>query len=519
MNKLSQWFNIFKEKIKNLSKKKKIAYGTIAVGIICAIISGIVYTSKPKYAILFSNMEQDDMGAVYNRLKENKENFKVDGNTILVPKEKVDSLRMEVMSQVPIKNGSNGFELLDKNKFGATEEEMKINYQRALQGEIERTIKGFSEIENVRVHLVMPEDSVFIKDDNPAKASITLKLKPYKKLTDNQVKAIVALVCGSVKSLPKENVEVNDTNKVLTKNLFNENEFDSSESVKKQQVLKKEYEKNLEGKVTSILEAVYGKERAKTKVNADLNFDAIEDESTVYDPKNVVVSEKNIKEITPSGNDLATGGSPVDDNMRNRAGNNKEDKLTTHEENVKNYEVSERKNKTLRAPGSVRRLTVSVVLDGNLDNATRNAVKNTVQSAVGYNEQRGDTISVEGLLFDTAHKERIEKDKETMEEELLQKKKMNLYKLLGILGVIIIIIIIGILIKKKRDKEDEGLMNEGLDVVIDDEIIEEKPKFKPIQLEEESESAYIEKEIRKYAKEKPDQVSEIIKAWLAEDER
>ncbi|MCR1970336.1 flagellar basal-body MS-ring/collar protein FliF [Clostridium cochlearium] len=512
MNKLSQWFNTLKDKIKNLSKKKKIAYGAIAVGIIGALISGIVYISKPKYAILFSNMEQEDMGAVYNKLKENKENFKVDGNTILVPKEKVDSLRMEVMSQVPIKNGSNGFELLDKNKFGATEEEMKINYQRALQGEIERTIKGFPEVENVRVHLVMPEDSVFIKDDTPAKASITLKLKPYKKLTDDQVRAIVALVSGSVKNLPKENVEINDTNQILTKNLFDEDEFDSSESVQKQQGIKKQYEKTLEDKVTSMLEAVYGKERAKVKVNADLNFDAIQDESTLYDPKNVVVSEKNIKETTP-------GGSPVDDNMRNRAGDNEDDALVTHEENVKNYEVSERKNKTIRAPGSVRRLTVSVVLDGNLDNATRNAVQNTVQSAVGYNEQRGDTISVEGLPFDTAYKERIQKDKEAMEEELAREKKMKLYKILAALGVIALIIIIGILVKRRRDKEDEELLNEGLDVVIDDEIKEEKPKFKPIQLEEESEGAYIEKEIRKYATEKPDQVSEIIKAWLAEDER
>ncbi|MBV1821214.1 hypothetical protein KUA25_24530, partial [Bacteroidales bacterium MSK.15.36] len=306
---------------------------------------------------------------------------------------------------------------------------------------------------------------------------------------------------------------------ILTKNLFDEDEFDSSESVQKQQGIKKQYEKTLEDKVTSMLEAVYGKERAKVKVNADLNFDAIQDESTLYDPKNVVVSEKNIKETTPGGNNLATGGSPVDDNMRNRAGDNEDDALVTHEENVKNYEVSERKNKTIRAPGSVRRLTVSVVLDGNLDNATRNAVQNTVQSAVGYNEQRGDTISVEGLPFDTAYKERIQKDKEAMEEELAREKKMKLYKILAALGVIALIIIIGILVKRRRDKEDEELLNEGLDVVIDDEIKEEKPKFKPIQLEEESEGAYIEKEIRKYATEKPDQVSEIIKAWLAEDER
>nr|WP_246582622.1 flagellar basal-body MS-ring/collar protein FliF [Clostridium mobile] len=233
MNKLSQWVNKLKETLGNLSKKKKIAYGAIFAGIICTLIYlGITLTST-KYAVLFSNIDNSDMGSVYNKLKEKKEDFKVEGNTILVPSEKVDSLRMEILSEVPMNNGSQGFELLDKSKFGATDAEMKINYQRALQGELERTIKSFPEIENARVHLVLPEGSAFIKDETPAQASVTLKLKPYKKLSKDQVKAIVALVSGSVKNLPRENIEINDTNGSLTKDLYEDEEPDMAGAAEK----------------------------------------------------------------------------------------------------------------------------------------------------------------------------------------------------------------------------------------------------------------------------------------------
>ena len=285
MNKLSQWTKNFKERLNGWSKKKKIAYGAIIIGILAALIYLGISLNTTKYGVLFSSMDNNDMGAVYNKLKEKKVDCKVEGNSILVPEDQVDSLRVEVLSEVPITNGSQGFELLDKSKFGSTDAEMKINYQRALQGELERTIKSFPEVENARVHLVMPEDSVFVKDSTPATASVTLKLKPYKKLTEDQVKAMVALVSGSVRNLPKENVEINDTNGSLTKDLFNKDNLDMTGAAEKQQALKTEYEKNLENKALNMLEAVYGKDKVKVKVNADLNFDAVEKNSVTYDPK------------------------------------------------------------------------------------------------------------------------------------------------------------------------------------------------------------------------------------------
>lgn len=521
MNKLSQWISNLKTKLFELSTKKKIAYGIILASIIAVTIYGIISMSSTKYAVLFQNVDSDDAGSIYTKLKEKKEDFKVEGNTILVPKDRVDSLRMEVLAEVPMTNGSQGFELLDKSKFGSTDAEMKINYQRALQGEIERTIKAFPEIENARVHLVLPEDSVFVKDSTPAKASITLKMKSGKKLTTDQVKAIVSLVSGSVKNLPKENVEINDTKGSLTQNLFEDDKFEASSSAEKQQVLEKDYEKKLENKVMDMLSAVYGKDKVRVIVNADLNFDVQETDKITYDPKNVVVSEKNIK-TTEKGTQGEVTGSPVDDNMNNEIQKNADGSITTHEENTKNYQISENKEKVIKAPGDVNRLTVSVILDGVIDNATRASVSNSVMSAVGYSQARGDSISVEGLAFDKELENKVKDDLEAMEKEDAKVTLMKKYGLIGIGVILLLAAIIGIILWRRshRKEEEEILPLNHIDTVIDDEIeLEQKPKFKPIELETETEISHTENEIRKYAIEKPDQVSEIIKSWLAEDER
>ncbi|MBE6068720.1 MAG: flagellar basal body M-ring protein FliF [Clostridium lundense] len=521
MNKLSQWISNLKTKLFELSTKKKIAYGIILVSIIGVLIYGVISVSSTKYAVLFQNVDSDDAGAIYTKLKEKKEDFKVEGNTILVPKDKVDSLRMEVLAEVPMTNGSQGFELLDKSKLGSTDAEMKINYQRALQGEIERTIKAFPEVENARVHLVLPEDSVFVKDSAPAKASITLKIKSGKKLTNDQVKAIVSLASGSVKNLPKENVEINDTKGSLTQNLFEDSKFEASSSAEKQQVLEKDYEKKLENKVTDMLSAVYGKDKVRVIVNADLNFDAQETDKTTYDPKNIVVSEKNSK-TTEKGSQGEVTGSPVDDNMNNEIDTNADGSVTTHEENTKNYQISESKEKIIKAPGDVNRLTVSVILDGVMDNATRASVSNSVMSAVGYSQARGDSISVEGLAFDKESGNKIKDDLEAMEKEEERAALMKRYGLIGIGVILLLTLVIGIILRRRSRKkeEEEVLQLDHIDTIIDDEVeLEQKPKFKPIELETETEISHTENEIRKYAMDKPDQVSEIIKSWLAEDER
>ncbi|KEI95989.1 flagellar basal body M-ring protein FliF [Clostridium botulinum] len=526
MNKLKEFFKGLKEKWTGFSKVKKIAFSIIFLGIITSIIALSLYFGKTKYAVLFSNMDSNDSGTVLQKLKDKKVEAKVEGNNILVPKDKVDELRMQMLSEVPLTNGSQGFEILDKSQFGETDQEMKINYQRALQGELERTIKGFPQVDNTRVHLVLPEETAFVKETQPGRASVTLNLKQGQTLSKDQVKSIVALVSGSVKNIPKENVEVIDNNmNLLTKNLFDASGSleEATTSAEKQQQLQKNYEKDLQNRLVSMLEAVYGKDKVKVNINTDLDFDAVKTNSVTYDPKNVVVSEHSIKEKNQNnagGNN--TNGSVVDNNMVNRTTqNNNGSETSSRDENTKNYEISKTQQDSIKAPGSVKRLTASIVLDGNIDEETRSAVRNLAVSAIGYDEKRGDTINVEGLPFDTAAKDKVKKDLEDMQKAEKTKERIKLFTAIG-LGVLLLLgAIIFFIIKKRNEDEEYEEDEEGLDILIDDNDSETKqvPKFKPIDLETQDEKTHVENEIRKYAKDKPDQVAEIIKSWLAEDER
>ncbi|QAT39948.1 flagellar basal-body MS-ring/collar protein FliF [Clostridium sp. JN-9] len=530
MSKLSAKVKNLIEKFKSKSSKFKIAVSAVAVLTLAGLIVLGVSLSKPKYDVLFSNMDPKDSGAVIQSLKDNKVNYKVSGNSILVPKDQVDSLRMQLLSSVPMTNGSQGFELMDKSQFGQTDAQMQINYQRALQGELERTIKGFDAVESARVHLVMPQDSAFVKDNKPGSASVTVKLKPGNKLTSEQVKAIMALVSGSVKNIPMANVQVIDDNlTLLSKDVEVDSKKDEAASVEKQQDLKDDYEKKLEKKVTDMLEAVYGKDKVKVKINADLNFDAQQTDTTTYDPKTVIVSQHTVKD-SGNGGSTANTASPVDNNMVNNTTTttNNNGSVNTHDETTTNYDVSKVEDKTIKAPGQVKRLTTSVVLDGNLDAQTKNAVNNLVVSAVGFDTNRGDSISVEGLPFDTTLKDNAKKDLDAMNKAIDQANKMKLYTGIGA-GILALALIIGgiVLFLRKKKKETEAeeeedlIQPKGIDALIDDNTKEEpkQPQFKPIDFEADNEKVHVENEIRKYAKEKPDQVAEVIKSWIAEDER
>lgn len=529
MGKLSQVFKNLIEKWKGLSKKKKIAFGIIFAAVIGALIYLSIYLGSTKYEVLFSNMDSTDSAAVYKQLQADKVDAKVQGNSILVPKGQVDKLRMQMLSEVSLTNGSQGFELLDKTKLGSTDAEMKINYQRALQGELERTIKSLPQIQNARVSLVLPDDTQFVKDTQPGSASVTLQMKQGQSLNSDQVKALVALISGSVKNVPKENVEVvDDKLNLLSKDLFNDqngNISDSTTSAEKQQQLTQQYEKELEKKLSSMLEDVYGKDKVKVKVNADLDFDAVQQDSTTYDPKSVVVSEHNIKD-TSTGQGNTASSSPVDNNMTNSTTTtNTGNGSSTHDESTKNYDVSEVKQKTIKAPGAVKRLTASVALDGNVDPTTKTSISNLAVSAIGYDAKRGDTINVEGIPFDTTLKDQAKKDLDAMNKAADQAKKTKTYIMFGILAAVILGAAVAIFLwRRKKREEEEDLFDEetgGIDVIVGDEIEPTKQqfKYKPVDFESENEQTHVENEIKNYAKEKPEQVADIVKSWLAEDER
>lgn len=302
MNKLIEIMKSVGDKWKNLSKSKRISILVLLVGFIISSAVLIMYMNRVEYDILFSNLEPQDSSKIIEKLKTDKIPYKIDGSSILVPKENVEELRLSLFSETSIPSSIKGFELFDQNKFGVTDTEAKIMYQRALEGELARTIQGFDEVEKARVHLVLPEESVFTREDEKARASVTLKLKPGTKLTQEQVKAIISFISGSVKNLPKENIEIVDNNM----NLLSENIFDSSQnglvSANKQQEYKMEFEKGLQTDVKNMLEKVFGKDKVTVKVVADLDFDSKQISTIKYDKDTIVRSYHRIKENSNDSN-------------------------------------------------------------------------------------------------------------------------------------------------------------------------------------------------------------------------
>lgn len=523
MSKLSESLKKQKDKLNEMSKAKKIALAIVtSVAIITVIILSIV-AFKPKYAVLFSNMTPEDSGAIIEKLEENKYNYKIEGNSILVEKKNVDKLRMELSSQVSLKEGSHGFELFDeKSSVGATDTESKVMYQRALAGELERAIKSFEEVDNAKVNLVIPDKSAFITKPTPATASVTLLLAKGKQLNEEQVKAIVALVSGSVENLPKENVTiVSDDFKLLTEGLYDEEgKTNLMNSTDKQLHAKKELEDEYEKKVMNVLEPIY-KDKVRVSVNAELNFDAIEQNNTDYGKEGAIVSKHEVTTTENGGGN--TSGSPVDNNMTNTQTDENGEGGVIHKESTTNYELSKKEETVIKAPGEIEKLTASVVVDGDVDAQTKNSIRNLVTEAIGLNKQRGDSVSIESLAFDNADKEAAQKELEEMQKQEANARRNKMIATgVGVAGAIIAILIVVFAIRKSRAEEDEDDVEESedstFDIMVGDDV---KPKdlFEDLNLEAKNESEHVTGEVKKYASSKPEQVADIVKSWLAEDER
>jgi flagellar M-ring protein FliF len=529
MSKLSEFFKGYVEKWKELGKGKKIAFGVSFIGVLVILVYLSITLGATKYSVLFSDLETNEAKAITDKLAELKvTDVKIQGNKILVPEDMVDQLRMELAPSIESSGG--GWSLFDTNNtFASTDAELKIKYQRALQAELEKTIKTFPQIERAKVNLVLPEESVFVKDDSPASASVTLIMKSGQSLNDDQVRSIAALVSGSVKNLPKENIQiVDDKMKLLTQDLFN-NDNDISKETDKQQAMKKDYEKQLESKLMEQLSRPF-KNKVTVKVNVDLDFDAVQNVTTTVDKQGTPISEKTITDTTGDGTDTRPSQSPVDNNMTNgtTTDSNTATAGTNHSEKTVNYQVGQSETKTIKAPGSVKRITASVIIDGNLDDSLKAQVRGLVAGAIGFDDKRGDNISVEGIRFDSSDADITKKALEEMQAAEKSEQMMNLYKLAaaGVGGLILLIVLIAMLRKgKKRSPQEEQLdaivTPKGIDVLIGELDQKAQVVYNPIDFDKEvnSEKAHLEKEIKRYAAEKPDQVADIIKSWLAEDER
>jgi flagellar M-ring protein FliF len=525
MDRLMEYIKKMYEKLKAMSTRSKVAFGIIFVGVIISLILFAYNMSANKYGVLFNKLSADDGKNITAQLTAKKETYEVVGDSILVLKSRVYPLRMELASSIT--NGSQGYELFDNmSQFGVTDDQFNMTKLRATQGELEKTIKSFPQIENARVQMALPTDSPFISDKTPGSIAVYLQMKQDMKLDANQVRAIISLISASVANVPKENIKIIDQNLTdLSKDVFSKTVSTPEDNIPTLQAQQKEetdFENKLQSAITDMLEPAIGKDKVIAKVNAVMNFDAVQNDIITYDPNKVVLSSHI---ITNGGTSSVNGdtSSPVDNNMTNYIGLTTGSGIVTSPSSIDatyNFQVGSKHSQQIVAPGGIIRLTASVMIDGNMSNAQKAQIQSVVANTIGFNASRGDAISVAAMTFDTTAKTEAQKAIDDLKKQTANAAKMQLYKTIAMAaaGFILFIIILIAVIRSRRAANKSSA--EGIDVMVGDTVYDHNnPNHIPLNLDVESEADHVSKDIKKYAEEKPDQVVDIIKSWLAEDER
>ena len=276
-------------------------------GSIAGLVAVGLWTQQPDMQVLFSNLAPDDAGAIVDKLKDSKVPYETSGGgtTILVPSAQVHDLRLELAGQGLPHGGGVGFEIFDRSTLGMSEFVQKLNYRRALQGELARMIAQMPEVERARVHLAMPERRLFATEQDRARASVVLSLRGGQMLAKAQVQGIVHLVSSSVEGLQARDVTVVDGHGQLLSNASNDETAGLTGS---QLEYQRTVEKDIETRIQSMLERIVGTNKAVVRVSSQLDFRKVETTEERFDPNGQVVrSEQRGQEKATGGNEQSGG--------------------------------------------------------------------------------------------------------------------------------------------------------------------------------------------------------------------
>ncbi|WP_035067916.1 flagellar basal-body MS-ring/collar protein FliF [Nitratidesulfovibrio termitidis] len=396
-----------------ISISQRIFIAGLAVAVVAVFFGLVFWINRPDYRVLYSNLTPEDASRVVKMLQADKVAYKLEsgGSSITVPADKVYDLRLKVAGEGNLVGQGIGFEIFDQVKVGQTDFVQKINYQRALQGELSRTISEFPNVESARVHLVIPHRSLFIEEQQKPSVSVVLKLRDTsKKLEPKDVQAIVNLVVMAVEGLDKYKVSIADT---TGKILYAPDEDGSINGMTTTQLDHKlRMQQTLERRIEELLYPVLGAGKIIAKVNADLDFSQRTIRKELYDPEKTVVRSEQRSEESQRGRSNLEAGSP-DANFR---GDSPTGGASTQEGNretrTTNYEINKEEQNIVAQVGDISRLTVAVIVDGTYEKGADGQwtfvprkdedverIRQLVANAVGYDRARGDTIEVSSISF------------------------------------------------------------------------------------------------------------------------
>ncbi|BCV20808.1 flagellar basal-body MS-ring/collar protein FliF [Moorella sp. Hama-1] len=513
----------------NLTPAKRSALLAVIIAALAAAVFLVQWLARPQYAPLFANMQQQDAAAVTAKLKEMKVPYRLtgDGTTIEVPKDQLYQLRLD-LANAGVLNSGQGFELFDQNKLGMTDFERNLDYQRALQEELRRTIMTMNEVEDARVHLVIPQPSVFLKEQQPPSAAVVLKLKPLARLKPEQVKGIMELIAASVPGLKLENIRVIDMyGNVLSDGIADSQTAPIGQKQQTQMELKRQYEKDLEQRLQSMLTQILGPGKAVAMVTADLNFDQQEINQTTWGKQGALRSEQiKTSQGTTGGGAAGAAGTPANNQPPGYLAVNPATGNYNTSDTVHNYELDKTDTHTVVAPGQVRRLSTSVAVNGPVTPAVNAQIQQIVSAAVGYQPARGDQINVTSMPFDNSLQQQMAADQAALQQRQQMLRQYILWGTVGLAALALLVTLIVLLVRRRRQAAPEpqfatqplpaGVPVEPLEV----EPLEPVEPVSPEDLEKQRQEAKRkakQERLQEIIRQRPEDVALLLRAWLAED--
>ncbi len=393
--------------------------GVVLLLVITGFTGMFFWANKIDFQTLYTNLSPEEAAEIVDKLKEQRIPYHLaaNGSAIQVPAEKMYDVRLTLAGSGIPRGGTVGFEIFEETNFGASEFVQKLNYQRALQGELARTIREFREVLDARVMIVMPKESVFVEESRSPSASVLLKLSSN--FSQEKITAVVNLVSSAVEGLSPDRVTVVDTNgKVLSKGVSEDEKIGAKAGT--QFDYKIAYEQNLTGRIQTMLERIVGEGKAIVRVIADMDFDQVDINEEIYDPDTQVVrSMQNVLENSDRKSAPAGSVSSVNPIVPSgvSAGTVRETSDTNQRKNETiNYEISKTTRRTVKPSARIKRVSVAAVLDGNYvfetdnkGNQIRKYIARSqseldqfaaiVKKAMGYDSDREDQVTVDSFPF------------------------------------------------------------------------------------------------------------------------
>jgi flagellar M-ring protein FliF len=462
----------------NLDKKTMIMLG---VGGSIVLFLVIQIFLSPKYKTLYTELSQSDAAAISSYLQKNNIKFEIspEGDKISVAGTSVPKLRLELANKGMPKGEGVGFEIFDKTNLNISDFNQKINYKRALEGELSRTISSLDSIKSAKVHLALANKSIFKDQNETSKASVVLVTEYMAKLSDEQIKGIQHLVASSIPDLNPSDVQItdHDGNSLVR---FNDENSLSDQKVATNDKKLKDFQAKLERDLTNLLSPILGAGNVLINVSAEMNFDESEINIELFNPvsrdgvetKPVVRSEKVASERYSNKDQKRFGTGGIQHTLPgfvqdSEARNLSDGKDYVKEDKTKNYEVSKSVERIRKATGLIKKISIAVVVNKDLNASERSTLRQTVQAAAGLDMERGDQIVVTGIKFSSTpytnlSEQQAAKEISDLDQAGRMKKYLSLILIVafGILVAMLVMYSMTMSIDSGRAKEIEELLKE-----------------------------------------------------------